>query len=105
MNGFEMRCPECGDDSKIDVAVQTFVRLLENGVDQDLATNEDGVEWTYESACICRACGHAGMVMDFDVETSDELQIDDQSVHDAELDATMMCNDRPENFLPDSPAD
>jgi len=61
---WEMCCPNCGADSRIDVLAQIWVRLLPNGTDAAQAS-EASEEWDNNSPCICEHCGHRGTVGDF----------------------------------------
>lgn len=68
-NGFEMRCPKCGSEDDISVAATIWVRLYSNGGDVD-----GDQEWTDDSPCQCRDCGHEATVKDFQQEEKDKDQ-------------------------------
>jgi hypothetical protein len=68
-NDFGMKCPNCGASDKIDIAATVWVRLCPDGTDSNEAECFD-TEWTDESAAKCCACGHSGIVRDFDTERS-----------------------------------
>ena len=66
-NLFNMRCPKCGDESRIDILAEVWVRVAENGTDADAANNGDH-HFTPESTAACY-CGHWGTVADFTPST------------------------------------
>jgi hypothetical protein len=61
---WDMRCPQCNKDHKIDVAAKIWVRLVPDGTDVDEAQDHDH-EWDENSQAICRACDFQGTVADF----------------------------------------
>lgn len=61
MNSHELVCPKCGASDKLDVSARIWVRLVNDGTDQDLAHNLDH-EWDDDSPCYCGACGWTGTV-------------------------------------------
>jgi hypothetical protein len=63
-NCFEMRCPKCAGEDRIDVAATVWVRLTGDGTDADEA-HEGGHYWEDESSARCDACGHSGTVREF----------------------------------------
>lgn len=62
-NQFDMTCPECGDDSEIEVAALVWVKLVHDGTEAD-----GDHEWDDDSPCRCNACGFTGKVINFDEE-------------------------------------
>ena len=65
MNMFNMKCPRCRRDDRIDIAATIWVRLTENGTDADEAHN--GVhEYGPNSPATCWACGYFGHVTEFE---------------------------------------
>ena len=64
---WDMKCPKCGDDSRLDVTAMISVRVTVDGTDLDELQNHDH-EWDEKSACGCCQCGHAGVVADFKVQ-------------------------------------
>lgn len=65
-----MRCPQCGDDSRIDVVASVNVRLTHDGTDADEAQGDCSHEWGDDSMATCNACDHVGTVKDFTVRDS-----------------------------------
>jgi hypothetical protein len=61
---WDMRCPQCFEDHKIDVAAKIWVRLVPDGTDVDEAQDHDH-EWDEKSPAVCRACDFQGTVFDF----------------------------------------
>jgi len=64
-NCFEMKCPKCGGEDRIDIAATVWVRLTSDGTDADLAA-DGGHFWEDDSAARCVACDHQGTVKDFE---------------------------------------
>lgn len=67
---WEMECPQCHDDSQIDVTAWIDVRLTPDGTDADEANSGDH-EWDGGSPCCCVACGFSGRVSDFAVKEAE----------------------------------
>jgi hypothetical protein len=65
INLFDFRCPNCGDESAIDIQAKLWVRVTFNGSDADASGNGDH-EFTPESPAVCGCCGHCGTVRDFE---------------------------------------
>lgn len=64
---FNLRCPRCRRDDRIDIEAKVLVRLTADGT--DAYQSADGShEWDDQSACICRACDFVGKVINFDEE-------------------------------------
>jgi len=61
-----MRCPQCGDDSHINLVARVTVRLTPDGT---VALDGDH-EWDSDSSAICAACDHVGTVKNFTVQDS-----------------------------------
>lgn len=61
---WEMECPHCGSDNKIDIAATVLVRLVVDGTDINAPDDGDHV-WDDDSRARCANCGHAGKVKDF----------------------------------------
>lgn len=58
---WEMACPGCSKDDRLEVAVTTWARLYADGTVPDDA--EDGShEWDNDSPCQCASCGWHGTV-------------------------------------------
>jgi hypothetical protein len=68
-NSFDMRCPKCGGDTRIDIAATVWVRLTPDGTDTDEAT-EGGHFWDDDSPARCDACDHNGKVKEFQPEAT-----------------------------------
>lgn len=66
-SNWQMACPKCRRDSKIDIAANIWVRLVPDGTDQDESA-DSSVDWNDDSLCICRACGHAGAAKQFEIK-------------------------------------
>lgn len=63
-----MACPECSNDSAIDVAAVVWVRVMNTreGVQTDSDESFDGShEWDSDSCAVC-SCGFSGKVRDFE---------------------------------------
>jgi DNA-directed RNA polymerase subunit RPC12/RpoP len=60
----EISCPQCGDDTQIDVAATIWVRLTSDGTDVD-ASNDGSHEWDDTSTVECQNCNHSGTVKEF----------------------------------------
>jgi len=63
-NSFGMRCPECRETDRIDIAAIVWVRLCRDGTDILSAANGDH-EWDDGSPAVCHACGHCATVARF----------------------------------------
>jgi hypothetical protein len=61
---WNMACPNCGDDERIDIAAIVWVRLCPDGTDITEADNGDH-EWTNKSKAVCCTCGHTSSVGKF----------------------------------------
>lgn len=61
---WEMCCPKCGEDDRIDVLALVWVRLTPDGTDRDEPDGTDE-DWDNNSPCSCNHCGHRGTVGDF----------------------------------------
>ena len=61
-------CPQCGRSDQLDVTATVVVRLTPDGSDADIP-ERSAHEWHDESSCSCIACGHDGIVGDFDPDT------------------------------------
>lgn len=67
-NQFNMRCPKCLDDQRIDLRARVWVRLVEDGTDPDLAHNHDH-NWDGDSICFCNNCNYLGAAVGFETDT------------------------------------
>lgn len=61
---WEMQCPNCGFDTRIDISAQVYVRLLPDGTSPDEAEDSSHV-WDNSSTAVCYECGHVGTVETF----------------------------------------
>jgi len=77
---WEMICPNCLDDSRIEVTIQTGALLTEDGTDMDEAQDGDHT-WDETSAASCQNCGFEGKVMAFSIP----LFLDDRKLLAAAL--------------------
>jgi hypothetical protein len=64
---WNMRCPKCGADDRIDIAATVFVRLTSDGTDADESKIGDH-EWDNDSLAVCYACGFSVTVRDFEIK-------------------------------------
>ncbi|WP_298242054.1 hypothetical protein [uncultured Bradyrhizobium sp.] len=64
-NFFDLICPKCGADDRIEIAMHVWARVTEDGTDTDLATNGDH-EFCPQSPAICTGCGLVGTVRLFE---------------------------------------
>jgi len=69
-NFLDMRCPQCGDETKIDIAATVWVRVCRDGTDADASRDGDH---TYEpgSPAHCGHCGFHGTVEKFEQPAAD----------------------------------
>jgi hypothetical protein len=63
-NFLEMRCPKCGDEDKLDIQASTWLRVCDDGFDDDVP-NCGGHEYQQMNPAICRACNHVGTLSEF----------------------------------------
>jgi hypothetical protein len=61
---WNMRCPKCGRDDKIDIAASVWIRLVSEGTDAD-QSHDGSHEWDDGSAAKCAACDYADKVATF----------------------------------------
>ena len=61
---WEIACPKCGDDQRIDICANIWVRLFFDGTDPYEATNQDHY-WDSKSQAVCNTCHHHGTVATF----------------------------------------
>ena len=69
-NLFNMKCPHCGAEDQIDVAITGWVRLTPDGSDPAAAEDSESYFDT-DSEAICWACRKCGTVSDFMPELSE----------------------------------
>ena len=55
-----MRCPECGSLEPFLISARVTVVAYDDGVAPD-----GDIEWEGDSGCLCKECGHSGIVSDF----------------------------------------
>lgn len=62
-----MKCPKCGNESKLLVQVLSWVALTDDGTDpfDDEVDMESGAGWDEKSGMACPECGFEGTVDDF----------------------------------------
>lgn len=58
---FEIACPQCGDDSKLRILIETWAPLSPDGTD----ANDGEHHWDRRSSCACDGCNYLGSVSDF----------------------------------------
>ena len=59
MNHWRMKCPQCGDDHKLDVVVTVWAHVTYDGTEP-----EGDHEWDGQSPCRCRMCDWQGLAKD-----------------------------------------
>ncbi|MDD3575456.1 MAG: hypothetical protein PHT38_01060 [Halothiobacillus sp.] len=65
-----MACPKCGSTGPYMISCECVAEVDDNGI-----IETRGSEWTSDSSCTCKKCGHDAKVRDFyiyDEETEDE---------------------------------
>ena len=63
-NFLDMRCPNCGDEDRIDIEATVWIRVTEEGTDVD-AAGDGNHEYTPKSMAVCAACQHCATVTAF----------------------------------------
>jgi hypothetical protein len=63
-DSFDVKCPKCGDDQKIEVAAIVWARFTEDGTDTS-EPDDSSHEYDNGSAAACRACGHSAPFSEF----------------------------------------
>lgn len=66
---WEMRCPECQRDDRIDITAMIDIRLTPDGSSIDEAEDGDHY-WDDNHLAQCRACGHSATVGTFAVRAT-----------------------------------
>ena len=70
-NFLDLRCPECGDQDRIDILAELWVRVTDNGTNADASC--DGAHfYTPKSTAQCARCAYWATVADFHAD--DEVQ-------------------------------
>ena len=70
-NSFEMKCPKCGNEDRIDIHAAMWVRLTSDGTDADTSACGEHV-WCADSMAACRACDYNGTVNDFEPPAAED---------------------------------
>ena len=65
-NFLDMRCPNCGNEDRLDIQAIVWIRVCEDGTDADSAGDENR-EYHPRSPAQCGACGHYGTVREFEL--------------------------------------
>jgi ribosomal protein S27E len=65
-NFLDMRCPNCGNEDRLDIQASVWIRVCEDGTDADSAGDENR-EYHPRSPAQCGACGHYGTVREFEL--------------------------------------
>ncbi len=60
---YRLACPECGEDDRLQILVETMVDLSPDGTTE---VDNPIHEWREGNYCACQACGHEATVSDFD---------------------------------------
>ena len=78
MQEWNMHCPQCGEDDKLDIAGTVWMRLTPDGTDIDAPPDHDH-DWDEDSAACCRNCEWTGTVKDatFEPDEDDEEKQDE----------------------------
>jgi hypothetical protein len=66
-NFLDLRCPECGDQHRIDILAELWVRVTDDGTDADASGYGDHY-YTPESATLCARCGHCDKLKYFHLD-------------------------------------
>ena len=61
---YGLACPNCHDDQRIQILVETMVDLSSDGT---IEARDSIHEWRDGNYCTCRSCGYEGTVVDFAV--------------------------------------
>lgn len=64
-NFLDMRCPQCGDETGIDIAATVCVRVCRDGTDADASRDGDHT-FESDSPAHCDHCGFHGTVEQFE---------------------------------------
>jgi ribosomal protein S27E len=64
-NFLDMRCPNCGDEDRLDILASVWIRVCEDGTDAD-ASRDGTHDFEPDSPVQCAACGHCGTVWQFE---------------------------------------
>jgi len=64
-NFLDMRCPNCGDEDRLDILASVWIRVCEDGTDAD-ASRDGTHDFEPDSPVQCAACGHCGTVRQFE---------------------------------------
>jgi len=59
-----LKCPACNDTDNIDISVNVWARIIDDGTDVD-ASHDGSVIWDNKNPCYCASCHHLGFVSDF----------------------------------------
>ncbi len=70
-NFLGLRCPQCGDQDRIDILAELWVRVTDDGTDADASGNGD-ITYTPKSTAQCGSCGHTARLAYF--HPDDEVQ-------------------------------
>lgn len=60
-NLFDFKCPYCGDENTIDILIDAWVRVTEDGTDAD-RSHDSSHCWDEGSMFQCGACSRGGQV-------------------------------------------
>ncbi len=66
-NFLDIRCPECGDQDRLDILAEVWLRVTEDGTDAD-ASSDGHHDYTPKNLTHCNACGHTARLSEFDPE-------------------------------------
>ena len=61
---YRLACPECGEDDRLQILVETMVDLSPDGTTE---VDNPIHEWREANYCACQSCGHEATVSDFDI--------------------------------------
>ena len=57
-----MQCPECGSLGPFRIAARVAITAYDDSVEVE---PDNDIEWDDDSGCVCKECGHSGIVSDF----------------------------------------
>jgi rubredoxin len=65
-----LKCPECGQDRMLRIAVSSMAEVTDDGT-----TLAGDTEWDEGSYCACPDCDFAGIVQDFRVDANPVITV------------------------------
>src|SRR4051812_28198418 len=74
-NRFDLRCPQCHKDDKIEILAKAWVRITPIGTDASLTSTLDH-QWHGTSQCRCGHCGFDRYVVYFEKQNQKNRVLD-----------------------------